>query len=117
MSNTSFKEFWKELSSSKKIQSYQIIERIIILSYNNELSLQDNLDIIKRKILKAFTPITNPKKIANGNKPYQGLLTAIYNTKNHNPCLFELFSGATDKENHIAIRDKLKSDLEKRGEL
>lgn len=72
-----YKEIWKSLNN--KMNTLDVVNYCIVKAL--AAKTEDKFELIKIFLSKAFTPIRNPNKLANGSNPYQSLKTALWSLK------------------------------------
>jgi hypothetical protein len=67
---------WKKLADEKKIAARYVAAHCIIRAMHSRSN--EKLEVARALLLRAFTPITNANRLANGATPFDSLKAALY---------------------------------------
>lgn len=71
-----YKDYWKALANAKAIKHYHVVQYCLIKAVkaksNNKVEIANSL------IKRAFTPVSNKKKLEHGAHPFNGLRDALH---------------------------------------
>lgn len=71
-----YKQSWKTLAGAELVSASHVVERAILKAMSAKTN-GDRVMIALSILLKAFTPIRNSNKLANGRRPYDSLERAV----------------------------------------
>lgn len=81
MFSSDYKKVWKNLTSSKTVQSYHIIQLAILRAmdkYKDDPAIiTKSLSYVHHKMAKAFTPVRRRAKLENGRKEFDAVVNAL----------------------------------------